>query len=152
MYLYKIGYYSPEDSSYTEMQHRERFTAEELNTLVVRAIERVLRGALEGEYDPFLHCEGPSYSDIDKYVIEELKEDGFVPVEYTERWDVFGWPSLTRDNDWDAGTEDKFLLKEILKNLSPELVSKINKKVIENNKREDEELDCWVRENGLDRS
>lgn len=44
MYVYDIGYYSPEDSSYVQVIHDEMYSDEELRDIVEEAVLAVVAG------------------------------------------------------------------------------------------------------------
>lgn len=142
MYLYKIGYGSYEDSCFTEFTHEEKFSEEELNSLVISAIIRALEGVASGENECFLMKDGVSYEDIQTFVDEELEKDGFVPTKYQARWSCFGWPSLVSKDAWIGQRGD--VLDQIYDKIPVELREKIVKMGREWTKKSDEELEKWV--------
>ena len=127
MYVYDIGYGSPEDSKYSQVCHELQYSKEELHQVVMKAIESVLTDILEEtefHCNVYLNEEGVSYDQIHPLVIGKLIMNfGFKQLNYTATWNCFGWASVTMDS-WENYKDDTN--KRILKELPDELKNKIN--------------------------
>lgn len=95
MYLYKIGYYSYEETDYAELKHEQSFSKSQITEMVAEAIIDILTRRTKDDY---YH----SYQDFHERVIKWLVEHkGFVEVEYDTVWSEFGWGSVFCGKDWD---------------------------------------------------
>ncbi len=145
MFLYKIGYNSPEDSEYSEMEHKKKYSKEELNEIVINAVVRVLDKIACGDYPVYIFGEGPSYDDIHKYVIEELKQDGFKKVKYQSIWSCFGWASLIDKESWRRDRGDN--LNQIFEAIPKETIEDLKKMARRNDEEDERELNEWSTKN-----
>lgn len=128
MYVYKIGYYSCEESKYFELLHVSRYSNDELHKIIMDTIINVLKDiiSVHGEYDIRISKEfGLSYQEIDNLVIDELKKVGFKSVKYQAEWSCFGWQSII-DSDHLEGQRDDTSTR-IFNELPAELIEKVNK-------------------------
>jgi hypothetical protein len=128
MSTYKVGYGSYEESHYTELTHNNEYSEEELHNIVMEAIKNVLNNIVNNKYpEIYFDSEGPSYQDIDEYVIEELITNfGFSKVTYKATWSIFGWPSLTNLESWSNQRGET--LNRVFHELPENLITNINLK------------------------
>ncbi len=110
-YFYKIGFYSYEESDYDILEHKIKFTKEEVTDMIAEAIV-----ALEKEMICSGHCtlnfEDFWTSGLSKWLISNK---GFVKVNFEVVWDVFGWANVFNISDWasDRTEVDKSLVNLI---------------------------------------
>lgn len=111
MYVYKIGYYSHEESDYVYLTHKEKFSSKQLREFVEKAsLEAV---ALMKSKDDYLH----NYEDIHPEVINILTEKyGFSELKLTSGWICFGWGSIFVQSDWKESRDKN--LKSLTKTLN----------------------------------
>lgn len=107
MYKYKIGYGTYEESDYTELEHKNKFTKEQLNQLMAKCIAECIPKAC------YAHC----YQDVHYGVIRKLVDTyGFQHVEYEEKWIVFGWGSLFEERNFNEVKDESLeYVKKYLK-------------------------------------
>lgn len=111
-YIYEIGYRTYEESQHWQYSHRTKFTSAELNRHVTDALFSVLEYCSEHldeeGFNQSLHIldNGPRFSDVMSHLKfhECLKRKGFVEVEYTHRFGVFGWASCLDPEDWNQNS------------------------------------------------
>lgn len=98
MFLYRVGYFSPEDSHYRVFYHQNSFTERQLRDMVEESIATVLQ---QNE------LRSPSYDDIYSNVEKVLSEKyGFSPVTYQAEWSCFGWAEILSKISWDGWRDE----------------------------------------------
>ena len=106
MYVYSIGYHTCEESDYEYLNHKEKFSKEQLTAVTHDCVLEVLMVVKEKkkiDENEYLH----SYQDIHHEVIEKLiKKYKFEKLKVEETWEVFGWASLFKPGDWDSYREE----------------------------------------------
>ena len=154
-YIYEIGYGSYEESEYWQYSHKEKLTDKQLRQHVQDAIFHVLESSV-GNYDEqgfhkdHFHVSegGPSFQEIltSTKFHDYLKAQGFIRVEYTQRFGIFGWAASLDPKDWD-GTTDSARVKfcEELKQRCDEAGIQVEAFQIEKEKQEMEELEERLR-------
>ena len=117
MYVYRIGYGTCEESDYDYLIHKEKFSKEQLTSLIHDCVLDVLMEAKEKKKNsdmgsPYLH----SYQDIHGEVVEKLiKKHGFEELRIEQSWDVFGWASIFIHGDWSGYREEPDDLTALVK-------------------------------------
>jgi hypothetical protein len=104
LYVYEIGYGSPEDSGYHQLYHTEKYNDEQLADLVSEAVVAVI--AHEKEDDPYLHSYAGIHVEVGDWLINNR---GFVAQKPEASWHCFGWASIFVHGDWKtyrSGDED----------------------------------------------
>ena len=127
MHLYKIGYYSPEESNYFELRHKNKYTDEELHKIVMEAIASVLSHIVSSnnEHDVCISKEfGLSYQEIDDLTIKELEKVGFEPITYQAEWACFGWQSIIDEDHWEGQRDET--ANRIFEELPTKLINQLN--------------------------
>ncbi|MBI2877503.1 MAG: hypothetical protein HYY20_11525 [Candidatus Tectomicrobia bacterium] len=98
MYIYELGYYSPEGSYYHQLMHPSEFSREQLLALVCEATRQVLLELLEGSHQ----------QEIGNLRIEGLLEFvgnalihrfGFKPLELRAQLHFYRWAELFDPTD-----------------------------------------------------
>lgn len=98
MNIYRVGYYSPEESNYEYLVHKNKYNDTELKEFVEFACIKGVKKKITSEIEYYVH----SYADIHDEVIEVLCSDyGFEKLNLTADWDVFGWASIFTKKDWE---------------------------------------------------
>lgn len=64
LYAYEIGYYSHEESHYIQLMHEERFSAEQLEEMVLALVPEIAERVWDDSLDPDLRDLDDDYSDI----------------------------------------------------------------------------------------
>lgn len=98
MYVYDLGYYSPEGSLYRQLVHPSEFSREQFITLVCEAAKRVLLGLLEGKNEreiANLRLEG-LFEFVENVLIEDF---GFKPLEFRAELHFYRWAELFDPED-----------------------------------------------------
>ncbi len=111
-YIYNIGYSTYEESEYYQLYHKRRYSQEEFEKIVVKAVMNWFK-----EYE-VKKDEKISFQDIIFSLIEELtKNFGFKKVDFTAEFSVFGWANLLDKQNWeeDRNKQLKMLTKAIEK-------------------------------------
>lgn len=119
MYLYKIGYYSCEESDYIELYHERKFSKEELENIIAEIVLETVKYIKSTDENYFLH----NFQDV--YMTnrfhELLKEIGFKEIKYDEVVSCFGWAgifSMTGRYSWEYYRQEDNLLNKITKTLN----------------------------------
>lgn len=94
MYLYKIGYYSMEESDYIELQHDKKFSDDEMSEMIAEATIDTIRK--EGITKYTFQCIFSS----DNFIQFLKNKFNFKELEYELKWSAFGWASIYDKNDW----------------------------------------------------
>ena len=82
--IFKLGYYTYEESEYWELYAPKYLTKKEFNTLVKSTFVEVIKKKENSSY-----CFWVDY--LFPLVIEKLKKRGFKEVEYDGTFELFGW-------------------------------------------------------------
>ncbi|MBI2671918.1 hypothetical protein HYX16_03210 [Candidatus Woesearchaeota archaeon] len=129
-YVYSIGYHSYEESEYVQLYHKNKFSNKAFRKIVIKAVINLLKKWKIEKGG------GITFQNIFFSVIDELiKEFHFEKLEFTARFDIFGWADILNEKDWE-GVRDKELNE-----LTNEIKKQINyqkskgKKVIKNNNK-----------------
>lgn len=98
MYKYKIGCYGYNTSHYVELEHKEKFTYDEITDIIADCILEIVPIMYDNK--SFLHSFQDiicgNYNDID--VVKLLIENkGFKLLDYAEKWKVCGDAPLFND-------------------------------------------------------
>jgi len=108
-YIYRVGYYSYEESRYIYMISNKKYTDDEFKDIVFKAVENVLKKTKEGKIKNIPACY--SFEEILDDVIDELTTSfGFKLLTPTTSWDCFGWPSILNKDHW---ASDRSSLEEL---------------------------------------
>lgn len=100
--LYKIGWYSYEESCYISFTHDEKYSHDELTKIIGEAAVKAIKEE-KGEKHHYLH----GFDDIFYAVADILGRDyGFAPLAYDEEWDIFGWASIFDKTDWGSNRDE----------------------------------------------
>ena len=113
-YVYNIGYNTYEESEYTQLLHKEKYTIDELRSIIHEACVKAIKKRKKEDF-----CFVSSYQTIHDKVTNILVEDyGFERVAYQAIWSIFGWPSMFDKNSWEGqrDEENELLNKYLLKN------------------------------------
>ena len=116
MYYYNIGYYTFEESEYTQLIHKKKYSNNELKEIVEEAYISIMKDKKIGEkrerYETRIQIVNP---ELIEYLINNK---GFNKIEFHAEWCVFGWAHLFEE-DWKETVKDKNLysLREKLKKL-----------------------------------
>lgn len=110
MYFYEVGYGSPEDSSYRQIQHEKLFTEDEFDNLVLSCVPEALINYIKGRkswgldrLDKEMHI---NFSELHNHVTKILcNKHGFSPIKLTACFSTFGWADLIQDEGWDSYTK-----------------------------------------------
>jgi len=104
MYIYNLGYYSHEESEYTQLSHKDKFTQKEFEGFVMKASAKIIKESNDKKL---------TFQDIFSGVVEELvKSYGFTEVKFDAEFSAFGWADILDKNDWKSEREkslDKIL-------------------------------------------
>ena len=103
MYNYEIGYHSYEESPSTVLQHRKKFSDEEITNMVGEAILFIYRDKKDEKF----HAEFEYM--METVICYLIWKKGFVRMEFEKKWSIFGWASLLNPDDWNV--EDPTFLK-----------------------------------------
>jgi len=92
MYIYNMGYYSHEESEYTQLYHEDKFSEQEFEEIIMKSATKILDGE---------NVENTSFQDIYHEVVEELINSfGFKKVEFEAEFSIFGWPKIGNKDEW----------------------------------------------------
>jgi hypothetical protein len=131
MNLYKINYYSYEDSSKFVLSHPKSFSQEEFDELVSDCyVEAYLQYINSEEYleDKKYRKEHPErydkdderiyFDDLIKIVVEILKTKfNFIEINPEISFTVFGWSSVNKDDWTDDSIKNNKLVRDKIKNI-----------------------------------
>ena len=118
-YIYNIGYSTYEESEYYQLYHKRRYSQEEFEKIVVKAVMNWFK-----EYE-VKKDEKTSFQDIIFSLIEELtKNFGFKKVDFTAEFSVFGWANLLDKQDWE---EDRDKQLKMLTKAIEKIIKKVKK-------------------------
>ena len=109
MYKYKIGYGSPEASSYTEFEHKQLFSESDITLMIAEAVKELWSTVYDPKFPGLVTFQHFWYYIPDWLVAKK----GFVRVVYDRSWSVFGWGSVIDKGDWGTYREEKDNLDEI---------------------------------------
>ena len=105
MFNYKIGYSSYEDSHYVELSHETEYSKEQLQSLVFEAVKYFFNNLKEEDHYKYDKPYNINFSDIiDKIRDILINQFGFKKIEYNSHFDIFGWPKILVENDWEGQT------------------------------------------------
>jgi len=117
-FTYKIGYGTCEESAYWEYTHTQRFSRSELLDVVKEAVyaglcaEHKHRKSNGWEADDIYEyidfCTCMSHTACRQYLVAR----GFVPVEYAETIDLFGWATMQGWEEY-ACDDQKAMIAEL---------------------------------------
>lgn len=158
MFLYNVGYGTMEESELVQLWHKERFSSEELETLVHQATTKALEYAIEcaeediAHWDEedyrskdrfYFHKQGISFQELFPRIIVELEKLGFTRATFEEEFSAFGWASVCGE-DWKGYTNEtttrlRNALPESLKNKAVEIGIKIEELM-------NQDLEDWAKE------
>ena len=145
MFLYKFGYGSYEESDFKELIHENQYTEEEFDAIITKAIIKVLKGVISGNYKHiYIHNDGISYQEIHEYVIDELKQLGFKEVNYQAEWSCFGWPSIVDQQSWSKQRGEK--LNSLFWKIPEDIRNQIKQMGKEKARNRNQEYDIRYRE------
>jgi len=109
MYLYNIGYSSPEESEYIQLYHKDKLSKQEFEKIVMNSAANIFDKE---------KTDDTNFQDIFSEVVEDLiKNFGFKQVDFEAEFSIFGWPNIIDKNDW-KGQRDELLdkLSDLIKN------------------------------------
>jgi len=92
MYKYKIGYADYDDSEFVELEHEEKFTKDELTTMIGLAVVAAVRD-FKADDDEYVH----GFNDVMNHGSmcgHLMLMYGFKPVRYEVCWEALGHVSL----------------------------------------------------------
>lgn len=102
MHIYNFGYYSHEESEYIQLYHKNKFSKQEFEEIVMTSAAKIIDKGSNKNI---------SFQDIFLDVIDDLiKNYGFKKVDFDAEFSIFGWPSILDKNDWE-GQRDELLDK-----------------------------------------
>lgn len=108
MKIYKIGYSTMEESNYSELQHEDTFTKDQITEMIAEGIIDLLKK----DKKLYIHNFQSIMGGVLTYLIEEK---GFKKIEYDLIWNTFGWPSLFDNEDWKSERDEQLIkIAEIL--------------------------------------
>lgn len=103
-YFYSIGYYSYEESSYTQLVHEKKYTEKDLQKLIEEAVVAVIPEVKKERHYV------SSFQDVYHEAIDYLvKKKGFRYLEFETKWDCFGWASIFDKESWKGHDRDRSL-------------------------------------------
>lgn len=153
MYVYNVGYGSPEESEYSQLCHETKYSKEEFHQIILKAIEEVLIDVLEEEE---FHCkvyldeDGISYQNIHPLVVGKLLMNfGFRKLYYEAMWSCFGWSSITQNQEESWRGYKGSANERIITGLPEELKKQINNLGIQETELRDQKFHNWVAHNEL---
>lgn len=99
-YNYKIGYYSHEESDYVELQHKTKFSDNELTEMIAEATVDTIK-KMKMTDNHYIHTFQDVFDSEDPSLIQYLIEKfGFKLIEYELSYRVFGWGSVFDKDEW----------------------------------------------------
>ena len=120
VYVYRIGYGSPEDSDYSYYEHTKKYNQGHLENIVVACAVEALR-ELKAPYSNYQHRRKPHWSDIiqDFHFEGALKDRGFKKIKPHQTFSVFGWSEAETSDDWKSykASREKRMAGKIRKKL-----------------------------------
>ena len=117
-YCYKIGYGTCEESCYREFLSSERLSGEDLERVVAECVMDAV-----AKSHPSYHNLVESYMPDNEHFVASMKERGFVPMEYTAKFSVFGWSDLLVQDHWNREHDDEE--RRFLSGISRKLSKKV---------------------------
>ena len=101
MYLYKIGFSTMEESSYSELWHEKKITEKDLTEMIAEAVVALIP-IFKKNRSSIHSFENFFYGDFEKNDITSwlIKNKGFKKVKYEQEWSAFGWASVFVKSDW----------------------------------------------------
>jgi len=98
-YYYNIGWDSYEGGDYIQLAHEKRFTERELEEMIHKSFENILRKMKSKE------CSDYPISLCVEYMLEYLGDElvenfGFQRLEFTAIWECFGWANILDEKHW----------------------------------------------------
>jgi len=112
MYKYKIGYDSPEESCYIELEHEQLFTQQQITEMIGDAIKDITSRDQKprDEYNQNFEHLFSWHDGIPAYLIQQK---GFKQITYDMTWYVFGWASVFEEGDWGTYRTERDLLDDL---------------------------------------
>ncbi len=121
MYIYDIGYYSHEESDNVQFYHEQKFSKKEFEdarkqsfrhpgiedsvNIVIKAAINMLKNQKIGKRGII------TFQDIFHDVAEELTRNfGFRRVDFTARFNAFGWANILDKKDWEDDRDEQLNL------------------------------------------
>ena len=95
-HVYRIGYWSCEESPSAELTHFRKLSEEELTEFIEDATIKAIQREKAKKHNYI-----SSFQDVFDDVIEILvAEYGFKTLEVVASWHCFGWASMFREGEW----------------------------------------------------
>ncbi len=125
-YFYHIGWGSHEDSQHEQYSFDKKLSEDELRQYVEKATVRALEEAIkdkEGKDEKmfFFYDGGISFESLWGEIKRQLEKLGFVPLDFTAGYSIFGWPTIC-GKSWEGQRGDT--LKSLAKAIPEELKEK----------------------------
>ena len=117
MYCYEIGYGTCEESEYRQYFHKEKYSSDELDFIVLGCLKVALPAELKktrelydgrDEFLKKMDIRDPSVQDLfNNEFRAALKDAGFNGVKFEASYSVFGWGSSIKPEVWSEYRSDK---------------------------------------------
>jgi hypothetical protein len=113
VYIYNLGYHSHEESEYVQLSHKDKFTQEKFEEIVMTSAAKIIAESEDKDQ---------TFQDIFSEVMADLIENyGFKQIKFDAEFSVFGWPKIMNKDDW---KEDR---EELLDKLADFIKNRIDK-------------------------
>ena len=97
MYVYNVGYHSYEPSNYIQLTHEKKFSKKQFELIVFGCVDLAIQKNMNKVSYYHIHDFDNAMDTVAECMVSGF---GFKYLEYTQRFECFGWGSLFYNDGW----------------------------------------------------